>query len=236
MLTHYTRSTTAVANILTHGFAWIPNRRRLTDLLIPQHDYSEREPQQFGMISFTELAPNQSERHCETFGHFGLTVTEDWAKRHHAQRVIYLDEDGPVTAALCAVFDIGYIDLTQRIQYPDDKGWLMAYENKVMASSIAGATLWANILQLWEYLEPSSCSDQREWRVVNEQPLYSLSQDRAEAIRQVSPPKNWAKHMSVIRIDPSDLTSLACRHADRQILLECLPSEFKHLPLVTTGA
>ena len=32
MLTHYTRSPEAVANILTHGFAWIPNRRKLTKL------------------------------------------------------------------------------------------------------------------------------------------------------------------------------------------------------------
>jgi hypothetical protein len=54
-LTHYTRTIEAVANILTHGFAWVPNKRKLIQKFVPHHNFSGREPQQlFGMISFTE--------------------------------------------------------------------------------------------------------------------------------------------------------------------------------------
>ena len=188
------------------------------------------------MISFTEITPDQSDEHREAFGHFGIVVTEEWARKNRAQRVVYVAEDGPIANALCAVFDIGYNDLTARILYPQDNGWLMAYENKTMASAVAGATLWANLLQLWEYFEPAECSHQREWRVVNDLLLYSLSENRREAIRQVSPPQNWAKHLNVVPIGPADVASLVCRSADRQSLIDCLPIEFCATPIVIAGA
>jgi hypothetical protein len=67
MLTHYTGDIQTVTNILREGFAWFCNRRRLADLLIPQHDDSTREPQQFGMISFTEIEPQRAKAHCDRF-------------------------------------------------------------------------------------------------------------------------------------------------------------------------
>jgi len=122
MLTHYTRDPGAIANILTHGFAWIQNRRKLTQLLIPQHDYSRREPQQFGMISFTELESLYARAHCAMFGYYGVVVAEPWAAEHGAQRVIYVDENGAVSVALKVLFQLGYADVTRRIEYPDDAG------------------------------------------------------------------------------------------------------------------
>jgi len=57
-LTHYTRTIEAVANILTHGFAWVPNKRKLIQNFVPHHNFSGREPQQFGMI----LSPTRNRR------------------------------------------------------------------------------------------------------------------------------------------------------------------------------
>jgi len=234
MLTHYTRSPDAVANILTHGFAWIPNRRKLANLLIPQHDYSRREPQQFGMISFTELEPAYAQAHCDMFGHYGIVVAEPWAAQHGAQRVIYIDENGPVTAALKVLFQLGYADMTRRIEYPDDAGWVMAYENKNAAGAIAGSSLWAHLLQLWEYLEPASSASQREWRIVNPDPLYSLSENKAEAIAHVSPPQNWAKFTNVLPIPRSAVTSLVCRAKDVDALQSRLPSGYERMSIIET--
>src|SRR4051812_1855928 len=151
MLTHYTSTPAAAGNILRHGFAWFPNRRKLTQLLIPQHDYSTREPQQFGMISFTEIEHTHAGEHRKAFGNYGIVVSDTWAASNKAQRVIYVDEDGPVSEALKVVFALGYADVTHRIEHPKDGVWLMAYENKLVASAIAGSTLWAHLLQLWEY-------------------------------------------------------------------------------------
>lgn len=235
MLTHYTRTAEAVVNVLTHGFAWIPNRRHLTKLLIPQREFSKREPQQFGMISFTELDPFLADSHRKQFGTFGIVVSEKWAAEQAAQRVLYVDDQGPITEVLQVLFAFGYDDVTRRIEYPGDGGWLMAYENKHAASAIAGSTLWAHLLQLWEYLEPASSSQQREWRIVNPQPLYSLSENKAEAIAHVSPPQNWAKFTNVLPISRSDVVALVCDANEIGHLKAKLPQAYDDVRIIQTG-
>lgn len=224
MLTHYTHTAKAVANILTHGFAWLPNSRRLASLLMSDHDFSKREPQQFGMISFTEIEPPCARVHCEEFGFFGIVVSGDWARQNNAQRVIYVEDHGPITDAWRAIFAIGYRDVKARIRFPDDGVWLMAYENKAVARAIARSALWANLLQIYEYMEPSSVAHQREWRIVNPEPLYSLSKSKDEVIRNVSPPQNWAKFTNVVSIRRTAVEALVCP-ADRASELRTLLPE-----------
>jgi len=235
MFTHYTSTTEAVANILTHGFAWFPNRRRLTHLLIPQHNFSNREPQQFGMISFTENEPPHAEAHCEEFGFFGIVVSDKWANEKSAQRVIYVDEDGPATEAWRKLYAIGYEDVHNRIKFPEDWGWQMAYENKTAASDIAGSALWANLLQIWEYMEPASVAWQREWRIVNPMPFYSLYEKKAEAIQQVSPPQNWAKFTNVVPIPRSEVEALTCPANLVPELLPVLPENYKNISILESN-
>jgi Putative abortive phage resistance protein AbiGi, antitoxin len=232
MITHYTRTVEAVANILTHGFAWFPNRRRLTQLLIPNHDYSAREPQQFGMISFTEIEPSSAKTHTEKFGDFGIVISEKWAVQHCAQRVIYVESEGPVTEAWRSLFAIGYNDVQSRITYRNDGVWLMAYENKAVASSIVGSMLWANLLQIWEYMEPASEAQQREWRIVNPKPFYSLSESKSEAISHVSPPQNWAKFTNVIPISRDEIKALICARNRLSELKAVLPSNYQNIPIL----
>ena len=231
-LTHYTQTAEAIANILEHGFAWFPNRRKLANLLVPWHDFSKREPQQFGMISFTENEPAYAKAHCEEFGFFGIIVTEKWAIEKSAQRVIYIEDYGPATKAWCNLFAIGYSDLKCRIKYPDDGAWLMAYENKAAANAIAGAALWANLLQIWEYMEPASVARQREWRVVNPEPFYSLSESKSEAIQQVSPPEGWAKFTHIVPISRSEVDALICPKSLMSQLMSLLPDSYKSVTLL----
>lgn len=234
MLTHYTRTTEAVANILTHGFAWFPNRRRLTHLLMPGHDFSAREPQQFGMISFTEIEPCHAKAHCEQFGTVGIVVSDKWANEKRAQRVLYVEEQGPTTEAWCSVFAIGYQDVRRRIEYPDDGAWLMAYENKVAAAAIAGSALWANLLQIWEYMEPASVAQQREWRIVNPEAFYSLSESKPEAIRNVSPPQNWGKFTNVVTIPRCEVEALVCAASQLSELKSALPESYRDVSILQT--
>lgn len=233
MLTHYTKQISVVASILTNGFGWRANPRRLADLLLPSHDYSVREPQQFGMISFTELSASEAAIHREAFGQFGISVTNDWSSRHGAQRVIYVHERGPLTDALRALYAMGYRDISRKIRYPEDKLWQMAFENKAVASSIAGSSLWAHLLSIWEYLEPNDCSPQREWRIVNSLPDYSAPVGLDDFVRGVSPPVGWGHVLRVLPIAPMDVHSLICPSMNVDELRQALPPTFRGVTINT---
>jgi hypothetical protein len=89
-LTHFTKSLDAVLNILEHGFAWIRNDRKVIRHLLPEVDFSQREPQSFGQICFTENRRETSAEHVKKYGTFGIEVKWEWAKRNKIQPVIYI--------------------------------------------------------------------------------------------------------------------------------------------------
>jgi hypothetical protein len=202
-------------------------------LLVPEHDFSRREPQQFGMISFTELDPKQARDHASTYGPFGVVVSDSWARAKGAERVIYVDDVGPAFDAWRSLFRAGYRDLTSRIKHPDDAGWLMAFENKAVAGAVAGSVLWAALLQIYEYMQSAEDSAEREWRIVNPLPNYSVSDySRKEAIRQASPPEGWAQHLNVVRVARGDVGALLCPRTERDRLVGALPAEYNNAPVI----
>jgi len=91
VFTHYTSEIATVRNILTNGFAWIPNKRDLITNLLPFHDFKEREPQQFGMISFTDLPPEAAHGVRTKFGNYGIVISQGWASSNNIQKVNYVD-------------------------------------------------------------------------------------------------------------------------------------------------
>ncbi|MCU4118501.1 hypothetical protein N8A90_05310 [Variovorax sp. N23] len=233
MITHYCRSAKAVANILEYGFAWVANPRRLTHFLMPHHDFSSREPQQFGMVSFTDIEPADASAHAEQFGPFGIVMTEKWAKAQQAQRVIYVDEVGPVSDMWLALFMKAYEDVKTSIGESEDSFRTMAYENKVIAG-LVGAEIWPYLLQLYEYMEPGIVAHEREWRVVNKEPIYSLSSSKTEAIAAVSPPQNWAKYLNVLHAPREGVRALVCPSSSREKVLATVPEGFKTVPIIET--
>jgi hypothetical protein len=182
-LTHYTRTTEAVANILTHGFAWVPIKRRLIQKLVPDCDFSNREPQQFGMISFTDVDAPACRKHLERFGVFGIAMSPEWARLHAAERVLYLSEEGPLFETFCSLFRSGYEQLHGAIRFPGDGAARMAFTNKNMASIQDGA-LCSQVLTLYEYMEPAENAYQSEWRIVNAMPLYGYAETIPKIIQR----------------------------------------------------
>ena len=234
MLTHYTDSIEALEGILANGFAWVPNRRDLMPFLVPEHDFSRREPQQFGMISFTELEPEYTSSHTEDFGPFGVVVSEEWARANRAERVIYVQNEGPAYEAWRSLFTVGYRDLRSRIKYPDDAGWLMSFENKAAAGAVAGAAIWATLLQLYEYMESADFSCECEWRIVHPDPYYSLSQSKNEVIRQVSPPQGWAQRLNVLPVSRRNVEGFVCPRNEYDRLLDSLPDGYQDFTVFKT--
>jgi hypothetical protein len=234
MLTHYMDSIEALVGILTNGFAWVPNRRNLMPLLVPEHDFSKREPQQFGMISFTEIESEDAGPHTSIFGQFGVVVSEEWADANNAERVIYIDNDGPALDAWRSLFAVGYRDVTARIEYPDDAAWLTSFENKAVAGAVAGSTLWAALLQRYEYMESADFAGEREWRIVHPHPYYSLSDSKDEVIRKVSPPQGWARFLNVVCVSRRDVDAFVCPRGERQSLHDALPDEYASVAVFQT--
>ena len=195
------------------------------------HDFSLREPQQFGMVSFTEIEPADASAHAEQFGPFGIVMTEKWAKTQQAQRVIYIDEVGPVSDMWLVLFMKAYEDVKTSVGESEDAFRNMAFENKTIAG-LVGAEIWPYLLQLYEYMEPGIVAHEREWRVVNKMPLYSLSPSREEAIAAVSPSQNWAKYVNVLRAPREGVRTLVCPASSREKLLSTIPEEFKSVPII----
>jgi hypothetical protein len=228
-LTHFTKSIEAVVNILSNGFAWVPNPRKLVRDLVAAHDFSEREPQQFGMISFTDRDPPARD-HLKNFGEFGIVVSHEWARSQMAQRVLYVPEEGPIALALRWLFTAGYEQLKAEIKYPDDAAAQMAFTNKAMAG-VQGCLLWSNLLTLYEYLEPEKNAYQSEWRIVNPYPLYGYPSSIREIIQRVSPPRNWAKFINVLRPPDDAVIRFVCPRQHEELFVRALPSSFSSKPI-----
>jgi hypothetical protein len=228
-LTHYTASIEAVVNILSNGFAWVPNKRNLVRNLLPTHDFSDREPQEFGMISFTDQDLPALD-HLRKFGEFGIVVSHEWARPQMAQRVLYVSEEGPVAIALQWLFTTGYEQLKSEIKYPGDAAAQMAFTNKAMAG-VQGGPLWSNLLTLYEYMEPADHAYQSEWRIVHSHPLYGYPSSKQEIIHRVSPPTGWAKFFSVLRAPDDAVIGFVCPRQHERSLARALPSSFSSKPI-----
>ncbi len=184
------------------------------------------------MVSFTELVPSEAVTHSSVFGGFGVIIRDEWAAAKQVQRVIYLDASGPVTAAWQAVFAIGYDDLTARIKYPDDGAWLMSYHNKAVADTVAGAQLWANLLQVYQYMESAEFSAEREWRAIQPMPNYSISTSASEAVGSISPARNWARHLNALTFSPTDVAALVCPSSQLAALRGVLDVGYANVAIV----
>lgn len=229
-LTHYTQEIGTIEKILKNGFAYVPNKRDLISDFLPSHDFSKREPQQFGMVSFTELSPSQAKEHRKAFGNYGILVSTEWAVFHQIQKVLYIGNDGPIYDCLCNLFQVAYEELNQKSLAREGEVTEMAYTNKIRAA-IAGGYIYSNLLQLYEYIEPIKNSYQQEWRIIPPKPYYGYAETKAEIIRNVSPPKGWAQFLNVLPIKPEDIIGFVCPGSKQNDFKKLLQSEFSRKPI-----
>jgi hypothetical protein len=223
---HYTGEKETVRKILKNGFAWVPNMRSLISDLLPLHDFTAREPQQFGMISFTELPPEAAQGPRRAFGNYGIVVSKEWAFSHSIQKVIYVANEGPIFEAIRWIFQYAYDDLVGRSMKREGEVTQMAFTNKARAA-VAGGMLYAKLLEIYEYMEPIEHSYQQEWRMVHPMSLYGYGETKQEIIKNVSPPKGWAKFVHVLSITPNDVVGFVCPARERDIFQETLDRPYK---------
>jgi len=225
-LYHYTNSINALVNILNHGFAWMRNDRVVIESLLPNADFSKREPESFGQVCFSENSYLNERDKTKFFGSFGLQVSEAWVRKHQAQPVIYIYDEGPVHSSFRFLFTQLHSKAMAEEKYPDDAARQMWETSRAMAG-VVGQPLYAHLLGLYRFMEPASNFSEREWRIVNPEPDYSISNETDKAINNVSPPEGWAKILNVVPVQPGDIVSLHCKQSDKDELESSLPNEFK---------
>jgi hypothetical protein len=130
---------------------------------------------------------------------------------------LYVSEEGPVIDAFRGLFETGYEQLIKAITYPADRAAEMAFTNKHMAS-VHGGFLWSHLLTVYEYMEPLDNAYQSEWRIVNPNPLYGHRQTTREIIQKVSPPRNWAKHVNVLKFPEDAIVGFVCPRGEEEVL------------------
>lgn len=205
------------------------NDRVVIESLLPGVDFSEREPQSFGQVCFTENTFESNRDHTKFFGAYGIQVTSGWAERHQAQPVIYVPDSGPLLDALRFLFHQVYGKAKAEELYQDD----LARQQWMVSATMAGVTgkpLYAALLKLYQFMEPAQHSTEREWRIVNPNPDWSISSSTEKAIKNVSPPKGWAK-LHVVPIEPEDVVALFCRKQEKDAVVGSLQEKFKQVPI-----
>lgn len=205
-LTHYTGSALAVGAILRDGFAYVPNPRRLIHLLVPEHDWSAGEPQQFGMISFTVAPVWRAAAVRAEFGHYGIMVLRSWAKDRGARPVVYVRTTGPQFEQLRRAFTAAFRRTRDAIPHPDDTFWTRAFTNRWFAI----AQGWPEMLAAYELTEPAEHAAHREWRICHSVPLSAYAPTTTEIIRNVSPPTGWARVLNVVPVPADAVVGLVC--------------------------
>lgn len=231
-LTHFTTTDKSLLNILKHGFAWVRKDRVVIESLLPDVDFSQREPQSFGQICFTENTFESNRDHTKFFGSYGIQVSMEWAKRHSIQPVIYVPDTGPVLDSLAFLFKQTYQKAEAEELYPDDlvrQQWMVS----APMAGVTGKPLYAALLNLYQFMEPAQHSVEREWRIVNPNPDWGISNSVEKTIKNVSPPQGWATVLHTVPIKPEDIVELVCRKKDAYGLLNLLEEEFKQVPINT---
>jgi hypothetical protein len=231
-LFHFTKTTKAITNIFTHGFAYVALPTKVASFVLPDIPIEGREPQQFGMICFRhEMEGERSAAHRKKYGPFGIAVDEAWAKSHGAHPVFYLDEAGSVGRALKRLLTSAVSSVrAEEIRFPDDSARRMAYHNKNMAS-VLGASEWAKLLDLFQYLAPLEDEWEREWRIVRGLPAYNIPQTGTEAVAKVSPPHGWTSVINVLNFPRSAVLYLVAPIGSEETLRAALPSEYQDIEI-----
>lgn len=229
-LTHFTNSIDAVVNILSYGFAWQRNDREVISLLLEEVDFSAREPESFGQVCFTENNYESERDKTKFFGKYGIQVSQDWSRLNNLQPVIYVPQFGPVVEAFRFLFTQTYQKALAEKEYPDDKAMQMWVVSSVMAN-VAGQPLYGSLLRIYQFMEPARHSGEREWRAVNPYPDWSISNSTEKAIKNVSPPKGWAKIVHVLKVEPADIEAIICHDVNETELRAKLPETFREVSI-----
>ena len=218
-LIHFT-SKDGLCGILENGFALLPCDRALLDDLFGRNRPFEGDPQNFGMVCFSEALLEKSAP-VRKKGNYGIAVKFDWAEENGIRKVQYISR--LKAFRLQRRFRKAVETLKSRIGYPEDEGLKLAFKNKEFAAFM-GAPEYTEILDEYEYFQTSRDKAQREWRITQKLPFYNLQPG------QVPSGKRWGR-LYFRKIEPQDIKFLVCPTGHEAATRNFIPNRYRCLEI-----
>lgn len=183
------------------------------------------DPQNFGMVCFTEAPPAEAKAVRKKGDHF-LAMKGAWARANKVRKVRYYNHRN--TQSIRQRAKVGLDEMKAAIRSPDDMGLKIAYRNKGFASFL-GAPTHSAILEEYEYSQTWRDAEQREWRITQSLPMEGLRP------RELPSAVGWGQ-LRYLRFTVNDVAFLGCPAGSEQALRDTLPGPYKDLPIHGIGA
>jgi hypothetical protein len=174
VLTHYTSSADAVASILRLGFFFSFRPTGTFELLYRAAGVDALEPDDKGMVCFTELSVQDAAEHRSNFGSFGIALSKYWLVGQGARQVVYIKEDSLYFQAFVdRIRDhapreaFGY-----RVNDQEAPMFVKMLRQRSLASKAASSILgmdpvYLELLDDLLWVQVTSDQNQAEWRIRN---------------------------------------------------------------------
>lgn len=221
-LIHFTGKS-ALIGILKTGFALMPCDRRLLDDLFGTNRPFEGDPQNFGMVCFTEAPLNKS-KEIRKKGDYGIAVKMEWALDKGIRKVKYLGRSE--THLLREKYKRAIRQMQNAIRFPDDEGLKLAFKNKEFAAFL-GAPAYAALLDEYEYSQTLRDEKQMEWRITQHHPFYNAEPG------VVPSAEGWGGILFYVKFDLQDVAYLVSPSGKHKELRRDLPRKFRQLEIRT---
>lgn len=231
-LTHWAPSIDVVASIVSSGFMRRHNTRGVVNTIFPDEAlFKGREPQPFGMVSFTDVPVERAWRHRLRFGQYGIVVSRKFIERNDLRRVQYVGNRVAGVDQLRQHFGGALADAKRLLQltYPDDAMRKEGFYNKAAAGAVLGSLPWAYALEQFEYMEDVRHKWQSEWRIVQDVPFYNDDWSISN-LKDID--EKW-KFISVRICSPDDVECFVCPRSECDDLEGALPAQFRGHPIFT---
>ncbi len=236
VLTHYTSSAEAVGSILRVGFFFSFRPTKTFDQLFRAAGLDAQEPDDKGMVCFTELNVEDATMHRSEFGSFGIAVSKVWAIDQGARRVSYVEPGGPHFQALLGKLR-GHAP-RHAFGYPVDEQRMPMFEKslrQLLLGRKAAATLFGadaeyrRLLDDLLWVQISSDQNQAEWRIRNPSSLGGIQDAIRAGLHSVESMISWmaaapleVRRHCLLLVPPEAVRFLVTPRGARSELLELL--------------
>lgn len=233
-LTHYTKTVDAIVNILQWGFGWSQLPRGVSgllpaDLVLPA---PWEEPEQFGMVSFTEAKAPASSTHRRDFGGLGIVVRRAWVASLGGRPVEYVEQGSERFEELQRMADSSIREMRSHPTYPELGFGTLGEISAAIASGNLGGQAWARFLRTFAFIGPAKNAWQREWRIAKTVMEGGIPHDRAERLANISPPRGWGQFLHVQKVPAEDVLGFVAPALKAHELRASLSEEFRGRPVV----
>lgn len=166
MLTHFAKERDVIFSIIEHGFVYFHNETYTLLPIVGKALGISAEPPTNGMVCFTDIPIEQSEKHRELFGNYGISISKSWAISKGAKKVTYLAGEGPVNERLLRLFNEMCLVPNFAPEMPEDGRKIFA-STEHMASLLGKEHPHTQFLEQLEWTQTDKHQSQSEWRIRN---------------------------------------------------------------------